>query len=281
MTPSIRRQTALLYAPVETFDLGRGPTALAIDLCRRHGFALTAMLLSAAAAIAASPKGRTHEQLVEDSTALDARNLANAADLARTCAEGGIDLVQVTAIDHSRGFMPFVDDHARLHDLAIIGTADTGLLGERLVAESLLFESGRPVLLVPGNHTGPFTAGKIAVAWDNSRPVARSLGDALALLPGVAEVIFITIGDEKAISSSVTEDQRLQCVARRGLAVSEVRREKGKRTIGAALQETAQDLGADLLVMGAYGHSRMRQFFLGGATLGVLDDLRLPVLMAH
>lgn len=281
MTQSNPRPTVMLYAPVETFTLDKGPTALALNLCEQHRMGLTAVMLAAAAAIAASPKGRTHDQLVEDSAMLEARNQANAAALARTAQAAGIDLDTITAIDHSRGFIPFVDDHARLHSLTIIGTCDDGLLGERMVAEGLLFESGRPVLLVPRDHSAAFSARKIAVAWDNSRPAARALGDALAVLPGVAEVVFLTIGDEKEIATSISTDEQLRAMTRRGLIATHVQHDKGKRTIGAALQDAALEAGADLLVMGAYGHSRLRQFILGGATLGVLGNLRLPVLMAH
>lgn len=281
MTQSPPQSTVFLYAPVETFTLDKGPTALALNLCEQHRMALTAALLAAAAAIAASPKGRTHDQLVEDSAILEARNQANVAALAQAAQVAGIDLETITAIDHSRGFIPFVDDHARLHSLTIIGTGDDGLLGERMVAEGLLFESGRPVLLVPRDHTAAFAARRIAVAWDNTRPAARALGDALAVLPGVAEVVFVSIGDEKEIASSVSAAEQLRAMTRRGLIASHVLHDKGKLTIGAALQDAALEAGSDLLVMGAYGHSRLRQFILGGATLGVLSNLRLPVLMAH
>lgn len=281
MTQAPNHQSVLLYAPVETFAIETGPVALALDLCGQHGLPLTAVMLTAAAAFTVTPEGRTQQQLTQDSAELEVKNQANTAAMTQACAQSGIDLNTVTEIDYSRGFMPFVDDHARLHSLAVIGTRDAGPLSERHVSENLLFEAGRPVLLVPGTHAARFAARKIAVAWDNSRPAARALGDALALLPGVEELVLIAIGDEKAIHTSISSEQLVQTLSRRGLSVSNVQRPVGGRTIGQALQETALEAGADLLVMGAYGHSRMRQFFLGGATLGVLSNLRLPVLMAH
>ncbi|HSJ78129.1 MAG TPA: universal stress protein, partial [Erythrobacter sp.] len=190
-------------------------------------------------------------------------------------------LSTVTSIDHSRGFFRFVNDHARLHDLVICSSTKEGLLSERLVCEGLLFEAGRPLLLVPHAHASGFAARRIVVAWDNSRGAARALGDALSLLPGIEEVVFLVIGDEKTIDAGIAPEKHCATIARHGITATIEYRNKGGRWIGDALQEEALDVGADILVMGAHGHSRLREFLLGGATIDVLNAVRLPVLMAN
>lgn len=274
-------KTALLYAPVETFNLRQGPVALALDLCSRHGWGLTAMALHTDTALAVSPDARTHVQLEKDSADLAERNATNIAGLQGACSVRQIDLAAVTTIDHSRGFFPFVNDHARLHDLVICGTDAAGMLSERIVVEGLLFDAGRPVLLVPHERERGYGARHIAVAWDNSRNAARALGDALALLPEVEQVTFVVVGNEKAIACSLSEDWQVKALTRRKLSVMVRHTDRGHHPVGLELQKSAMEVGADLLAMGAYGHSRLRQFILGGATLDVLANLQLPVLMSH
>jgi nucleotide-binding universal stress UspA family protein len=264
-------KTALLYGPVETFSLAAGPVQFALELCSEHGLALTAMLLHTDMAIARS----------EDSETMANRNAENQSALAAHCHTKRTTLRTIDKIDHSRGIFPFVNDHARLHDLVICGNDNSSVLSERLVCEAILFDGGRPLVLVPRHHDKGYSARHIAVGWDNSRNSARALGDALAILPGVETITFLVIGDEKELSSSVEPNVLTETVALHGINVSICNAEKGKRAIGLALQEEALQAGADLLVMGAYAHSRLREFILGGATQDVLSALRLPVLMSH
>jgi nucleotide-binding universal stress UspA family protein len=119
------------------------------------------------------------------------------------------------------------------------------------------------------------------VAWDNSRNAARALGDALALLPSVETLTFLVIGDEKTVATSIEPDVLAAIMASRGIKASLRHVKKGARGIGAALQDEARSASADILVMGAFGHSRLRQFVLGGATQEVLGSLQMPVLMSH
>jgi nucleotide-binding universal stress UspA family protein len=137
------------------------------------------------------------------------------------------------------------------------------------------------MLVAPTDFAGEFTCRRIVVAWDNSRVSARALGDALMLIPGIEEVILLTIGDEKNVRSSLDQSETEGVLKRRGIAVSSLTKHLDGRTIGDAIQESALELNADLLVMGGYGHSRLRDFILGGATLSVLAHPRIPVLISH
>jgi len=168
-----------------------------------------------------------------------------------------------------------------LHDLVVIGADSSGMLSDRLIAENLLFEIGRPMMIVPSDFSGEFTCRRIAVAWDNSRVAARALGDALALFAGIEEVVLLTIGGEKAILSSLDHDGMVRMLERRGVSARVERRDLNGRSIGDAIQDSARETGANLLVMGGYGHSRLRDFILGGATLSVFAHPQLPVLLSH
>lgn len=266
------KQTALLYSPVETFSLTAGPASYALDLCERHGQTLTAILLHTDMA----PTFGNRE-----SADLAQRNLDNVAALQAECGKSGTTLHTINTIDHSRGFFPYINDHARLHDLVVCGTDSSSLLSERMVCEAALFDGGRPVLLIPHGHASGYAARHIAVAWDNSRNAARALGDALALLPEVETVTFLVIGDEKTIATSISTDFLVAIMSQRGIKSSMLHATRGTRGLGIALQEEACKTGADLLAMGAFGHSRLRQFILGGATQEVLENLQMPVLMSH
>ena len=280
-TASTPSRAVLLYSTVDTFDLARGPVAYALNLCERVRGAMTGYLLNLDANADPSAEARSLDQLRAQFDQRADRNLANAQALAAAAQGRGVVAETVTKIDHSRGVTGSLADRARLHDIVVTGADRRGLMSDRMIAESLLFEAGRPMLVVPGDHSGQFACGRIVVAWDNSRNAARALGDALALLPGVEEVVLVTIGGERAVHTSLSDEQTVQSIARRGVSARLVRHEANGAPVGEAIQTAAGDLGADLVVMGGFGHSRLRDFVLGGATLSVLDNPRLPLLISH
>jgi len=175
-------------------------------------------------------------------------------------------------------FGPTAAIAARYHDLSLIGWEPTNR-SARVVAEALIFDSGRPVMLLP--DALPQTIGHIAVAWDGSRVAARAISDALRLLGNAKSASVILVTDEKAIQDTSGAERLAEYLARHNLQSSIHHVRSAGRSIGETLQAEAQKLGADLLVMGAYGHSRLRQFVLGGATRGILEDLQMPVLLSH
>ncbi len=182
---------------------------------------------------------------------------------------------------HAFGPIPFVGDQAKLHDLVIMGTDQSIFLSERKFAEHVLIEAGRPVVFVPPDHAGSFSCKRVTVAWDHTRSAARALHDALPLLRLAEEVILTVIGGEKQFQTNPDATTIEGALSRKGLNARLEQVDLGQRTIGQALQHEALANEADLLVMGAYGHSRLREFILGGATREVLENPRLPVLMSH
>ncbi|OZA19184.1 MAG: universal stress protein UspA [Rhodobacterales bacterium 17-64-5] len=168
---------------------------------------------------------------------------------------------------------------ARLHDLAVLPwAADT--LSAQDMAQALVFGAGVPVILVPQTARAA-SVGHMTIAWDGSRVAARALGDALPLLAAGGRVTVVTVTGEKALGTSGLATALVASLQRRGYSAGAASISLAGRPIATALQETALASGADLLAMGGFGHSRLRDFILGGATKGVFADLRLPVLLSH
>ena len=168
---------------------------------------------------------------------------------------------------------------ARYFDLALVPWAAETMAAQDM-AQSLVFDSGVPVILVPPSTT-PKPVDHVAVAWDESRVAARALGDALRILPAGGKVSVVTVQDEKALNGTGLAQTLASSLSLRGYQAKAVDQTLDGRSIAEALQEAALAEGAQLLAMGGFGHSRLRDFILGGATLGVLADLRLPVLLSH
>ncbi len=168
---------------------------------------------------------------------------------------------------------------ARTYDLALLPwSADT--LSAQDMAQSLVFGAGVPVILVPPSTEAP-SVDQIAIAWDGSRVAARALCDALPLLSAGGRVSVVTVQDEKSLGTSGIAQTLCAALERRGYSAKAVKVTLDGRPIAKALQEAALSEGAQLLAMGGFGHSRLRDFILGGATKGVFSDLRLPVLLSH
>lgn len=170
-------------------------------------------------------------------------------------------------------------DLARLHDLTILpAPEDDGFGGSCLRA--ILFGSGKPVIVLPAQHRLG-TLERILVAWDYSREAARALADALPLLKRAREVRIVSVLGEKHLDTKATRGDLEKFLTVHGLRYSVHNVALNGSDIGTLLMEQAAASGAELLVMGAYGHSRLRETVLGGATQAVLDDPRLPVFLSH
>lgn len=168
--------------------------------------------------------------------------------------------------------------HARYYDLTIAGW-EAGNDTSRTTVETLVFGSGRPTLILP-EAVSPQSFEHIAIAWDGSRVAARALADAHQFLAKAKRVSVLTVVDEKRLARDAGE-KLAAALEKRGIEAVGVPLHCKGSTIAETLQNSAIDRGASLLAMGGYGHSRLRDFVLGGATEGVLKDARLPILLAH
>jgi nucleotide-binding universal stress UspA family protein len=175
---------------------------------------------------------------------------------------------------------------ARYADLVVVGQPDPDRAAEERLpgyfVEELVLTAGRPVLVMP--YAGRFArvGARVLVAWNASREAARALADALPFLRRAASVEVVAFEPQRSGADHGAEpgaDIALY-LARHGVKVTAARQQAGI-DIGAQILSRAADTDADLIVMGAYGHSRARELVLGGATRSLLEAMTVPVLMAH
>jgi nucleotide-binding universal stress UspA family protein len=171
---------------------------------------------------------------------------------------------------------------ARRFDLAVVGQAEpeTSTIDD-IIAETTLFESGRPMIVVPYIQKAPLKLDNVMVCWDGSPQAARAIGDAMPLLAKAGKVEIVIIADEPGKEDEIAGVDMGQHLARHGLKVDLERIPRGDVDVADALLSYAADSGADFLVMGGYGHSRLREFVLGGVTRSILRSMTVPTLMAH
>lgn len=202
--------------------------------------------------------------------------------LARTEQSGSEQGITVTTESVSAPLAILRDTaaiRARYFDFAMIGLeADNP--SARATAEAMIFGSGRPSILLPDIcHVGTFD--HVAIAWDGSRVAARAAGDAPAFLECARRISVLTVFDDKPFEDDNAGGRLAAGLRQRGLQAETVSLHARDCPIAETLQQAALEKGASLLVMGGYGHTRVRDFVLGGATQGVLGHPLMPVLISH
>ena len=170
-------------------------------------------------------------------------------------------------------------EYARLRDLTIVPVPASY---DQWYAETIIFESGKPTLILPETpRAKPFDLKTAVVAWDCSRAAARAIADAIPVLEKAKEVRIITVTNEKVIDSKHSAEELARNLSRHGIDVVLDKEDAAGRTVGEVLETHAASCKADILVMGAYGHSRFREFVLGGATRSLLSKPPIPILFSH
>jgi len=260
---------------------------LAIALARRLDCHLVGLaptgLLDVPAAITAETSLAQYSSLAWDLL----RDRADKATQAFRTACHTAGLKSFEAVVHEAGKAQSLTLHAHCSDLALLSQPDPsapGIAAARQLVEEVVMNSARPTLIVP--YAGRFgTVGESAmVAWDDSREAARAVSDALPLLRVAKQVQVVSWNEDKQTTRAI--GARLESLHHwlmwQGVS-AEVRVEAvvdGVR-ISDAILSRAADLNADLIVMGAYGHSRWIERVMGGATRGLLDTMTAPTLMSH
>ena len=149
--------------------------------------------------------------------------------------------------------------------------------------EASLFESGRPVCFVPYIQRDGIKLDRLVCCWDGSRPVARAINDALPFLTRAGAVDLLIVLNEKTRN----EEREIRGVemgkhlARHGIKVEVKTMVAPDIDVTNTILSYVADSSATMIVMGAYGHSRLREFLLGGVTRGILSSMTVPVLMSH
>jgi nucleotide-binding universal stress UspA family protein len=199
--------------------------------------------------------------------------------LVEGAAKGGAGVPVTHHVLEMVGARAAAATEARYFDLAVAPwSADT--VSAQDMAQALVFDSGLPVLLVPAGAKAR-KADHLAIAWDESRVAARALADALRLLKPGGRISVLSVHDEKDLGNADLAQTLAASLRGRGYQAEACDLELQGKPIAEVLQEAALTQGADFLAMGGFGHSRWRDFVLGGATKGILLNLRLPVLLSH
>ncbi|WP_419252047.1 universal stress protein [Caulobacter sp. ErkDOM-YI] len=176
----------------------------------------------------------------------------------------------------------YVAERSRTRDLCIVPVASQSD-GQRAVVEAVAFGSGRPVLtFCPGGaDLPPSSPDTVVLAWDGSRTAARAMADAMPILRKAREITVLTVTNDKASTGSGSGRDVMRHLGAHGInAVAEEIDGDGRR-IGVVFSDYVAANRPGLFVMGAYGHSRAREFFLGGATEHMLHHVPVPMLLSH
>jgi nucleotide-binding universal stress UspA family protein len=171
---------------------------------------------------------------------------------------------------------------ARLHDLNILAQPDRSNPSQTdFLCEAVLFGSGRPMLMIPYIHRGPFKSDRMLICWDGGTPAARAVHDAKPFLHKATTIDVVTVNENEDTASEVSSTALITHLARHDLSVRSHRITADTSNIHNAILSLAADNGTDLIVMGGYGHSRLREFILGGTTRGMFESLTIPALISH
>jgi len=261
-------------------DAAADPAADAILLAKQLGAHLTAIAISpepsplyfvasgsdviegdrrSAAASARQQLDRFPEQALRSGLEFETRHIA-----------GPIDLAAAEAARLSRHY-----------DLTVVAQAKSDKDGAwNRILEAVLLDSGRPVIALPEWWKEPSLLTNAVLAWDGSAPAARALADALPLLRRSERVEIVTVATGDLESERVDHSGIKRHLGRHGIGAATRILSDGEPVSGALLAHVS-DVGATLLIMGAFGHSRLREIFLGGTTVDILGSMKIPVLLSH
>lgn len=177
--------------------------------------------------------------------------------------------------------------HSRYADLTVMGQYDSKLDDPDVIpdlAETVMMNSGRPVLLLPYiGVKGKLTGGHVLVGWNASREAGRAVHDALPFLKAASAVTVLVVNPKPGVKGHGEQPGAdiAQFLARHGVKVTASQTVADDIDAGDAILSRVSDLNADMLVLGAYGHSRLRELVIGGVTRKVLATMTVPVLFSH
>jgi nucleotide-binding universal stress UspA family protein len=180
-----------------------------------------------------------------------------------------------------------VSKHARYADLTIVGKGsmdDPKRYPDPFLAEDVVMESGRPVLVVPNAGHFEGLGKRILVCWNGSREAVRAINDAMPLLQAADKVTVLTINPEKSESGDhgdIPSADIALYLARHGVKAEAAAAKTDLSDVGEIILSKAFDAEADMIVAGAYGHSRTREWILGGVTKTLLHETTVPAFMSH
>jgi len=273
--------TKTIVVHLEHSDLGRARVATAVELAARQRSHLTGLFLSLedfdgdlyGRARGRILEGARHERISEESlqSRLHFEDACKAAGLSsfRFASEIGEDERDLEA-------------HARAADLKIVSDVQERSMEDRFVRglpETLALSSGLPVLVLPQEYEGAFDPQNVLVAWKSSREAVRAVRDNLTLLRDAKRVTVLSVGTSEE-TGRLPADQVIHFLERHGIS-AELRKDYGDNQAGKVVIQTAEEIGADAIIMGANGHPSWRNLILGNTTRYVLRHHRMPLILSN
>ena len=264
-------------------DNSRAAVRLAVQMCRKYEATLTGIYTHLPVRFETQVENWISEEMRDslkkaDTEAVAAIEAAFRASVKESGFTGPVEWISPT--EHPNDLLA---KSARYHDLLLIGQYSNPDRNQRRVrAEELVLNAGKPIIIVPLDYqVRPFT-GHAAVAWDGSRPVARALSDAMQILETKERLDVVTVGATGAQASKDAFGQDvITYLTRHGINAKQTNLSAAREGVGATILEYCSETDPDVLVMGAYGHARLREELFGGVTRHILENANVPVLMAH
>lgn len=255
---------------VEPATVGQRPSALALAL----DWAAT---LDARIVVLAFPADVSRSsEFAEDAAAFAQVRM----QIAALADRAGVPASIVDRSSYAYGIGEVFSDHLKVADLGILTGRPGPLVGERLLAQSALFDSGRPLVIAP-KQGAAMSPHRALVAWDGTHAAARALQDALSLLPDGAEALVARVTDDKVLRMDQSGIEAAHHLSRHGIKAEFRDIPRNGRDVYDALVTAAQEARCDLIVAGAVRHSPIHELVFGSVTGRVLDgDCPLPVLLS-
>lgn len=197
-----------------------------------------------------------------------------------TAAAAGVTATARATHQSFSQFVGWFTALAGVHDLTILDTEAEAIHPDRDLIQALLFRSGRPVVTVPSGWS-TFRARRIVVGWDGSGRAARAVHDALPFLRAAEAVQIVAVTGEKELPGHVDGTDLAPHLSRHGVAAEVECRTVLAGGVAPTLRDAAMQRKADMIVMGGYVHSRLRELAFGGVTQSMLRDCPVPLLLSH
>ena len=274
---------APIFEPqVEAVEPEHTIVAFATQLACRHSAHLNICLgvgrLSLPSAVVVSEVQGLLNQTNED-RGVAAKAFGSEA-LRRAQSEGVTASLELVCGDYSHTSR-ILTGFARASDISILQSRDRLFGLSETVIEELMFSSGRPLILLPAKWNGNVAFPHIVVAWDGSAKAARAIGDAMPFIDAATNIEIVTIEGDSNRGKQIEGVDIASRIARHSRNVHLTQLPCTSGDIAQTLRDHVAMTRADLLVMGAYGHARFRQFIIGGVTRSVIADPPVPVLMSY
>ena len=175
-----------------------------------------------------------------------------------------------------------VTELSRLYDLNIVAQPDSSNPSQTdFLSEAVLFGSGRPMLMIPYINRGTFKSDRVLICWDGKASAARAVHNAAPFLRKAKAIDVVTINEHEDTVGEASLAAFIAHLTRRDLPATPHRLTADAANVHNAILSLAADNDSDLIVMGGYGHSRLREFILGGVTRGMFETLTVPALISH